>query len=645
MNQTEDYNNNNKIVKTLLPIFTDFDGKFKGRLSSVIPARITNTSENAPISAKYDCRIKVEYHKDIMSLLEEGMVIAIRNFKGKLDNSTTIISETNKSKPVDRFTLLVISRIWPDHYGIRGLADSTYYPMQFEVIEQSVIDWDTDDKATMMIQLSTIPINYDLIFYEDKSYEFVKGFSYPIIADEVFLLHSDTIRDMYNKKIIEQLENKLTNTKKGEDVVLKVADQNIGIIKMFENSKEKIPIYVNYDNMIRYHFGIFSFTGGGKSNLLSNLLRKILLGTEDTKIVIFDISCEYPFLLMDIFNNPNIKSQIILESEVKNSEQFDICVVKPRDYEDNNSVKIALSKVYERGIVSHFVKPQDITPTYKQIVDELNELKAEGSGKPHYISAISEIYKTIVKFISQNELDEKDFINLEFVQLMSTEAVNIMKKYHVHDKSTIYGWALSLQNLINNIKEAKEEEKKDRGFTTDEIVDTINGDSRLICISISDPYKIKELAISISREMLRKRKRQFKVRPYVLFVFDEAQEFIQDLSNSKGIDKECSQEIETLLRQGRKYGLGGCIATQRIAYLNTSALQQLHTYFVGTLPRPYDRNVVSSTFTIDQGILEKTLEFAPGDWLLSSYIATGIENIPIFIQAENSEKTLEKFLI
>jgi DNA helicase HerA-like ATPase len=479
--------------------------------------------------------------------------------------------------------------------------------------------------------------------HDDKSYEFVKGFSYPVIGDEVFLLHSETIRDMYNKKIIEQLENKLAKTEK--DVSLKVADQNIGIIKMFENSKEKIPIYVNYDSMIRYHFGIFSFTGGGKSNLLSNLLRKILLGTQDTKIVIFDISCEYPFLLMDIFNNPVIKSQIILESEVKDSDQFDISVVKPRDYEDNENVKIALSKIYERGIVSHFVKPQDITPTYKQIIDDLDELKGECIAKPHYLNAISEIYKTIVKFTSQNELDEKDSIDLEFVDLMSREAVNIMKKYHVHDKSTLYGWASSLQNLINTIKENKEEENKDRGFTTDEIIDTINGDSRLICISISDPYKIKELAINISREMLRKRKRQFKVRPYTLFVFDEAQEFIPDLSNSKGIDKECSQGIETLLRQGRKYGLGGCIATQRIAYLNTSALQQLHTYFVGTLPRPYDRNVVSSTFAIDQGILEKTLEFAPGEWLLSSYIATGIENIPIFIKAENSEKTLGKYLI
>ena len=40
---------------------------------------------------------------------------------------------------------------------------------------------------------------------------------------------------------------------------------------------------------------------------------------------------------------------------------------------------------------------------------------------------------------------------------------------------------------------------------------------------------------------------------------------------------------------------------------------------------------------IDQGILEKTLEFAPGEWLLSSYIATGMENVPIFIKADNAE--------
>jgi uncharacterized protein len=50
------------------------------------------------------------------------------------------------------------------------------------------------------------------------------------------------------------------------------------------------------------------------------------------------------------------------------------------------------------------------------------------------------------------------------------------------------------------------------------------------------------------------------------------------------------------------------------------------------------------TFMIDKGILENTLEFAPGEWLLSSYIATGLENVPIFIKADNAENEVEKCL-
>jgi DNA helicase HerA-like ATPase len=155
---------------------------------------------------------------------------------------------------------------------------------------------------------------------------------------------------------------------------------------------------------------------------------------------------------------------------------------------------------------------------------------------------------------------------------------------------------------------------------------------------------MKELVITLSQELLSRRKRKFQVKPYILLVFDEAQEFIPATGDSSGIDRKCSRQVETILRQGRKYGLGACVSTQRIANLNTNALQQLHTYFVGTLPRPYDRILISETFMIDKGILEKTLEFAPGEWLLSSYIATGIENVPIFIKADNAEKEVEKYL-
>jgi len=525
--------------------------------------------------------------------------------------------------------------------------------MQFEVIEQSVADWDTEDKSTMMVQISAIPINYDLKVNrkgdgEEIEYEYIKGFSYPIIGDRVFLLNSETVSKMYNQKVLSKLDSSISVGDKNDD-----NSYRIGVMKMFEETKQKIPLYINFNNLVRYHFGIFSFTGGGKSNLLSSLLRKILLFSADTKIVIFDISSEYPFLLMDIFSDSNIESKIILESPVKDTDEFFISVVKPREYEDDERVRKGLSKVFDKGIVTHFVKPQSVSPMYKDVLSEMDDLRNESGGKPHYLDAISEIRRKIIEFMVKNKLLDNDFIDQEFVRILVSSASEAMKNFKINTNASLYGWAMSRESLVSRLKsnvddndetDNKKVRNENIGVTKDQLIDIIDSKSRLTCISISDPYTIKELAIYLSSEFLRRRKRQFKVKPYILFVFDEGQEFVRDLTNARGIDKECSEHVETLLRQGRKYGLGGCIATQRIAYLNTSALQQLHTYFVGTLPRPYDRNTVSNTFTIDNGILEKTLEFAPGDWLLSSYIATGIENVPIFIRSDNSEKKIESFL-
>jgi hypothetical protein len=47
----------------------------------------------------------------------------------------------------------------------------------------------------------------------------------------------------------------------------------------------------------------------------------------------------------------------------------------------------------------------------------------------------------------------------------------------------------------------------DQGMTEDDILELLEGDTRLDCISISDPYTIKELSISITQEMLKRRKR------------------------------------------------------------------------------------------------------------------------------------------
>jgi DNA helicase HerA-like ATPase len=607
--------------------FTDFDSKLRARLAAVVPRFFSGGSDSTVTgtSARYQCRVKVEYQKDLMGLLEEGMLLAAKNFKHAIAGS-------------ERYTLMEISRVWPEHFGLRGLSDHGYYPMQFEIIEQSEEDWQTDDRSTMMIQIDAIPINYDLIMSNDCKFEFMKGFSYPVVGSPIYVLNAEMINRMYNQKIAAELGVNTAATSADARV-----DPRLGLVKMFEASDVPIPIYVDFEKLVRYHFGVFAFTGGGKSNLMSNVLRRILLHAADTKIVIFDISCEYTFLLLDVLADPNVNAKVVLEHRIDSLEQFFNSVVKPREYETDERTKAGLRAVMAQGKLTYYAKPKQKIPTYAAFLHELDDQRKDAVGKPHYQNAVDAIHDVVRQWVETHGLSENQEVREDFVSHIDGVATEAVERFKVHDKSGLYAWATTRNTILDLFKRGEKEEKDTAALTVEGIRELLEDKTtNLVVISISDPFTIKELSISLTQDLLVRRKRRFAVKPYILVVFDEAQEFIS--SKEGGIDGKCSHHVETLLRQGRKYGLGVCIATQRIAYLNTNALQQLHTYFVGTLPRPYDRALVSETFMIDKGILEKTLEFAPGEWLLSSYIATGIENVPIFIKADNAEKEVEKYL-
>jgi len=608
--------------------FTDFEGRFRARVAIVRP-RYGATPETTQVSttARYECTVKAEYQRDIMRLVEEGMILAVRNFRATKDQG-------------ERFTLSEIASIRPEHFGLRGLSDQSYYPMQFEIIQQSVRDWDSNDKSTMMIQVQSIPINYDLAIGEEGEPSYVKGFSYPIVGEEAYILNQSMIHQMYNRRILEEMGVDWKKLKTTEDAR---QDPRLGVIKMFESEKTRVPIYVNFENLLRYHFGVFSFTGGGKSNLLSNILRRIIYHTQDTKVVIFDISMEYPFLLMDVFADRSIPSKIVLEDPVKDPAQLYDSLVKPREFEKDERPVRAFRNMMEQGKIERYIKPRFVIPRYADILAAIGSMTSESSGKQVYLEALQAISSAVSEYMTKKRRNELDEINEDFVAFLDSTARAAVERYKVSEKSNVYGWAISRKELLEDIRRGTAEKGRP-GLTTEKIHSLLGGPARLISLSISDPVTIKQLAVDLTTETLWNRKRKFKVKPWVLFVFDEAQEFAPAASEARGIERACTDAVETLLRQGRKYGLGGCIATQRIAYLNTNALQQLHTYFVGTLPRQYDRGLVSATFTIDPSILEKTLEFSPGRWLLSSYIATGMENVPIFITADNAETEIRRYL-
>ncbi len=124
-----------RVEEKIKKYFTDFDGKFDAQLSNVFVSRV-EVDEQFGTSSPYMCRVKAQYSRELLRLLDDGMLLAVRNFRS--------------DDVRERYTLLEVVRFWPEHFGLRGVRDYQYFPMQFEVIQQSVEDWETDDKPLML---------------------------------------------------------------------------------------------------------------------------------------------------------------------------------------------------------------------------------------------------------------------------------------------------------------------------------------------------------------------------------------------------------------------------------------------------------------------------------------------------------------
>jgi hypothetical protein len=114
-----------------------------------------------------------------------------------------------------------------------------------------------------------------------------------------------------------------------------------------------------------------------------------------------------------------------------------------------------------------------------------------------------------------------------------------------------------------------------------------------VCLGgVSYEYRAREFIVNaLGREVLNEaRKARFGGRPLLLFV-DEAHNF---LGRSLGTEetKVSLDAFEIIAREGRKYGLNICLATQRPRDVTEGVLSQIGTLIVHRLTNDRDREIV-----------------------------------------------------
>jgi len=135
-------------------------------------------------------------------------------------------------------------------------------------------------------------------------------------------------------------------------------------------------------------------------------------------------------------------------------------------------------------------------------------------------------------------------------------------------------------------------------------------------------YEKQVLGAWVSRNLFWAR-RDNQVPPFVLLV-EEAHNFAgnQSHSISRGI-------IETIAREGRKFGASLCLVSQRPVRLSTTALSQCNTQLILRVTNPYDlKHIGESSEGIDDATLQSITTLRVGEGILVGEAV----NFPLFLK-------------
>ncbi|MDG6965636.1 MAG: ATP-binding protein [Nitrososphaerota archaeon] len=597
-----------------MQLFDDIDGEFKARLRE-IATTTRSTVDNSTVTFR-TARIDCEYTPKVIKRLAMGQLVAIPNVQGLGANSC--------------YSLYEIADVYPMHYSMLTLDRSQPAAIRTEFMDLIQKEWEKGSKSTW-IEIVAAPLSY-VMKTDDDGAAFERMAMAPLTGSQVRLL---------SREAIEQL---ICFKPPGGET----EDYSLGRLHGFTDGS--IPFSVNLEQLIHYMSGTFAFTGSGKSNLTATVIRKALKAIPDLKVVIFDVSAEYGIHIIDVLNQ--LPSRVLFTDSFKDpkhpeGEYFrrhatpEALAGRETDFYAKISELFAAGKV--EFLQTHIAGEDDVAKfsTYEGLIDVLSSLLADKYGAIQQKILIPQVIDTIKQFLKDRNLDIETRFDSRTSDLLAKVQPLLAD---LDNRSSLKKTFDSLGTVVKMTGDEEEETGYTWNRMADEILSTDKDSPRVFVINLPEAEDARLETANVINEVFRKRKRSFTLSPRVLFIVDEAQEFIPQNTRKEDGTDQSSRALERLLRHGRKYHLNCWVSTQRVAHLNTNALQQLHSYFVSTMPRPYDRQLISDTFAIDDAFMERTLAFQNGDWLLTSFKATATQNVPVFFHAENNEEILDQYL-
>ncbi len=432
-------------------------------------------------------------------------------------------------------------------------------------------------------------INVSLLGYKNIKGEFESGAKItPSISDSVFLIDEDDINIIFKSDVkfpIEVGKNYFSNI---------------------------LPVYLNLNEFVLKHSLIVGSTGSGKSNTVAYLLNNITSEYKSSRVVIIDIHGEYMKYLGDNANEFSIydsaKKLVIpywmldfdtlcklfgLGNSLTSSSIIDV-------FRDRI---LQMKKAFIDGDpeLRKSIKLADIninSPIPFNIKKIWFEFYNRGYGTFNNVSREFGEFAYIID-IDKNPLigDAEKMIKPQF-EMYSMGGTRPYKSNEVQYKNV----ADNIENLLRNedfkfVFGDDEYIKGDKSIA--ELISSwIENDKQISVLNLSGiPYNILDVVIGVLSNLLfdtiyyalKIDENKYEGRP-LLICYEEAHRYL-----NSGTQNSFSQNaVERIMKEGRKFGLGAMIISQRPVEIPNTIISQVSTFIALRLTNSEDQSKIIS---------------------------------------------------
>ncbi len=336
------------------------------------------------------------------------------------------------------------------------------------------------------------------------------------------------------------------------------------------DQRENIKVMLDINKLLTKHIAVLAKSGSGKSYCAGVLLEEFL--EKNVPVVIFDPHGEYTSLKF-----PNNKSN--------DKTKMELYGLLPKGY-SKQVVEYLIDSTQDPAARKLRLGIKDVSPS--ELI-KLLPIKLSNAQIGSLYSAIKNIEGAVNFDVLTMALESEDN-NFKWTII---DALDYLKKLDIFSEF---------------------------GTNLDELIKP--GVASLINLR-GVPIEVQEVVVyKLVNDLFNKRK-SGKVPPFFI-VFEEAQNFCPERNFG---EVKSSSIVRQLLSEGRKFGIGACLITQRPARVDKTCLAQVTTQIILKITNPNDIRAVANSVEGITHETEKELRNIP----IGTALVTGVVDLPLFV--------------